>query len=75
MQCPESLAEMPIGSDGQKLDPLQTEPAPDTIAIDGPTQGGLLLFRIGSSAYANRPLTLHILSPQNVPLASISLDL
>jgi hypothetical protein len=59
----------------QKLYPLQTEPAPDTTAIDGPTQGGLLLFRIGSSAYANRPLTLHILSPENVSLATISLDL
>ena len=59
----------------QKLFPLQTEPGPDTTAFDGPTQGGLLLFRIGTSAYANRPLTLHILSPGNVSLATISLDL
>ena len=59
----------------QKLFPLQVEPGPDTTASDGPTQGGLLLFRIGSSAYANRPLTLHILSPGNVSLATISLDL
>lgn len=65
----------PYAWTSQKLFPLQTEPAPDTTASDGPTQGGLVLFRIGSSAYANRPLTLHILGPNNASQATISLDL
>ena len=65
----------PFAWTAQRLYPLQTEPAPDTPASNGPTQGGLLLFRISNSAFANRPLTLHILSPENVSLATISLDL
>jgi hypothetical protein len=59
----------------QKLYPLQTQPSPDTPASQGPTQGGLVLFRIGASAYANRPLTLEILGSNNQRLAAISLDL
>ncbi len=65
----------PFAWAAQKLYPLQTEPAPDTTASDGPTQGGLVLFRIGSSAYANRPLTLHILGADDRTQATISLDL
>jgi hypothetical protein len=59
----------------QRLYPLQTQPAPGSVAFYGPTQGGLLLFKIGDSAYANRPLTLHILGSANQTLATISLDL
>ncbi|MDQ6732465.1 MAG: hypothetical protein M3022_19800 [Actinomycetota bacterium] len=59
----------------ESLAPLQIEPKPGTTASFGPTQGGLLLFRIGNSAYSNRPLTLEILGSGNQPLASISLDL
>jgi hypothetical protein len=59
----------------QKLAPLETEPAPDTLQSHGPTQGGLLLFRLNTSVYANRPLTLYILSPSGQRQASISLDL
>jgi hypothetical protein len=59
----------------QTLQPLQTEPAPDTIASDGPTQGQLLLFKISTSAYSDRPLMLYILGSSHQRLASISLDL
>ncbi|HEX8976183.1 MAG TPA: hypothetical protein VF781_06690 [Solirubrobacteraceae bacterium] len=59
----------------QRLAPRQTEPGPDTTASSGPTQGQLLLFKIGNSAYANRPLTLEILGAGNQKLGTISLDL
>jgi hypothetical protein len=59
----------------QRLYPLQTQPTPDSPASEGPTQGGLLLFRIGASAYANRPLTLHIRGVDDRTQAKISLDL
>jgi hypothetical protein len=59
----------------QTLAPLQTEPGPDMVASDGPTQGRLLLFKISTSAYANRPLTLDILSSSDQKLGTISLDL
>jgi hypothetical protein len=65
----------PFAWTARALRPLQTEPAPDTAAAWGPTNGGELLFKIGTSAYANRPLTLFILGPRGHPLASISLDL
>ena len=59
----------------ESLAPLQVEPKPGTTASFGPTQGGLLLFKISTSAYSNRPLTLEILGSGNQPEASISLDL
>jgi len=65
----------PYAWTSQTLQPLQTEPGPDTTASYGPTQGQLLLFKIGTSAYANRPLTLEILGSGNQKLATISLDL
>jgi hypothetical protein len=57
----------------QTLRPLGTEPAPDTTASFGPTQGGLILFRLNTSVYANRPLTLDIHSGSKT--ATISLNL
>jgi hypothetical protein len=65
----------PYAWTSQTLGPLQTEPVPDSTASDGPTQGQLLLFKIGTSAYANRPLTLDILGSSDQKLATISLDL
>jgi hypothetical protein len=44
----------------QLLPPKGTEPEPDTTAYFGPTQGQLLLFKISTTAYANRPLSLQI---------------
>jgi hypothetical protein len=65
----------PYAWTAQTLKPLNTEPGPGTTAAFGPTQGGLLLFKINSSAYANRPLTLEIRGPSNQLWATISLDL
>jgi hypothetical protein len=60
---------------GQTLQPKGIEPAPDTTASFGPTQGGLLLFKLNSSVYSNRPLTLEIFAPGHSTPATISLDL
>jgi hypothetical protein len=59
----------------QSLAPGAIEPAPDTIASFGPTQGGLLLFKLNLSAYDNRPLTLEIRGPSQQVWGTISLDL
>jgi hypothetical protein len=57
------------------LAPLGTQPAPDTAAYYGPTQGQVLVFKLADTAYSNRPLTLFILSPTGRKAAAISLDL
>jgi hypothetical protein len=58
-----------------RLAPKQTEPQPDTTAYFGPTQGQLLLFKISTTAYANRPLVLQIRGGlQNAVQATIPLD-
>lgn len=59
----------------QELAPSAIEPAPGTTASDGPTQGGLLLFRLPTSVYANRPLTLRIYPHGGGKAGDISLDL
>lgn len=51
------------------------EPGPDTAASFSPTQGGELLFKLNSSVYGNRPLTLEIYPPGQSRPSSISLDL
>jgi hypothetical protein len=56
------------------LAPFAIEPQPNTTASFGPTQGGLILFKLPTSVYSNRPLTLHIYPPAGHP-ATISLDL
>jgi len=59
------------------LTPGEIEPGPDTTASFGPTQGGLLLFKLDASVYDNRPLTLEIRGPNPTRKlwATISLDL
>ena len=64
----------PYAWSSQQLPPGGTQPAPDTTAFFGPTQGQLLLFKINASAYTNRPLTLQIRSLQGQVQASIPLD-
>jgi hypothetical protein len=60
----------------QQLGPNTIEPAPDTQASIGPTQGGLLLFKLPDTVYDNRPLTLEIRGgPAHKIWSSISLDL
>jgi hypothetical protein len=65
----------PFAWTSQTLAPHQIEPGPNTVASEGPTQGGELLFKLPNSAYSNRPLTLWILSADNKQLGSISLNL
>jgi hypothetical protein len=59
----------------QQLPPLATEPGFDSTAEFGPTQGGLVLFKLNTSVYANRPLTLEIFPPGSSKPSTISLDL
>lgn len=59
----------------QTLPALGTEPAPDTTAYNGATQGELLLFKLNNSVYANRPLTLQIRPQGTTQVSTISLDL
>jgi hypothetical protein len=47
----------------QVLQPQGIEPAPNTTASFGPTQGGLLLFKLPTAVYSNRPLVLRIFAP------------
>jgi hypothetical protein len=57
------------------LQPNDTEPAPDSTASFGPTQGEELLFKINASAYSNRPLTLEIHVPGQPLPSTVLLDL
>jgi hypothetical protein len=57
----------------QILTPTSIEPEPNTTASFGPTQGGLVLFKLPTSVYSNRPLTLSIFPPSG-KMATISLD-
>jgi hypothetical protein len=59
----------------ESLTPGGIEPGPDTTASFGPTQGGLLLFKLDNSVYDDRPLQLEIRSPSGRLWATISLDL
>ena len=58
----------------QVLAPTAIEPEPNTTASFGPTQGGLVLFKLPTSVYSNRPLTLTI-NPGTHESAHIELDL
>jgi hypothetical protein len=63
----------------ETLPPGAVEPAPNTTAGYGPTQGGMLLFKVYSSGdksvYSNRPLTLRIYGNTGKVWATVSLDL
>jgi hypothetical protein len=60
----------------QTLKPNSVQPGPNTQASFGPTQGGLLLFKLNDTVYDNRPLTLEIRGgPQHRVWSTISLDL
>jgi hypothetical protein len=65
----------PFAWTSQTLQNLATYPGPNTVASEGPTQGGLLLFKMSSAVYSNRPLTLWILGNGNHRLGGISLNL
>jgi hypothetical protein len=59
----------------ERLLPQETEPGPDTTAAAGSTGGALVLFKLSTSVYADRPLTLEIHVPGESSVSSISLDL
>jgi hypothetical protein len=59
----------------QTLPPSATQPGLGTVASSGPTGGGLLLFKLDSSVYSNRPLTFQIYQPGENHPSTISLDL
>jgi hypothetical protein len=65
----------PFAWTAQTLQPNGTEPGPNTVASFGPTQGGMLLFKVSDTVYSNRPLTLYVLGANNRKLGSISLNL
>ncbi len=65
----------PYAWSAQTLKPSATQPAPDTTATFGPTQGQELLFKINSVAYTNRPLTLEIHAAGQANPTLVSLDL
>jgi hypothetical protein len=67
-------AENPYAWQAQLLPYEGTYPGQDSIQAEGESQGGLLLFKLNSSAYANRPLTLYVLNHSGQKLGSISLD-
>ena len=59
----------------QMLPPSAQQPKLNTTASFGPTQGGLLLFKLPTAVYSARPLTLEIFPPTGGKQADISLDL
>jgi hypothetical protein len=59
----------------QTLRPLDIEPSPDTTASFGPTQGAEVLFKLDTTVYSNRPLTLEIRAPGQAEPSAVSLDL
>ncbi|MFL5861849.1 MAG: hypothetical protein ACJ780_13890 [Solirubrobacteraceae bacterium] len=65
----------PFAWTARTLQPNETQPIPNSVASEGPTQGGLLLFKVSDAVYSNRPLTLYILGAGDEKLGSISLNL
>jgi hypothetical protein len=57
-------------ADGQPV-----KPDPESGAGSGPIQGSMLLFRLNTSVYANRPLELEITPPDGGEPSSVVLDL
>jgi hypothetical protein len=58
------------GTNGQPVDP-----DPDSTAGAGPIQGSMVLFKLNTSVYSNRPLELQISPPGGGEPATVSLDL
>lgn len=50
-------------------------PNPDSVAGSGPINGSMLLFKLSSSVYANRPLELQITPPDGGAPSTVTLDL
>jgi hypothetical protein len=65
----------PFAWHSQALAPGDTEPGQDTAAAQMFTGGKMLLFKLPSTIYDNRPLTLYILNASGKVIGKISLDL
>jgi hypothetical protein len=65
----------PYAWTSMQLQPNAIEPNPDSTAAYGPTQGGLILFKLNDSIFSNRPLTLDISAPGQAKPTTVSLDL
>lgn len=65
----------PFAWTAQTLKPGATQPGVGTVASWGPTQGGLLLFKLSTQVFSNRPLMFYILNSSKRKIGSISLDL
>jgi hypothetical protein len=65
----------PLAWTTMTLQPLGTEPQPDSPGFYSATQGQELLFKINNSAYSNRPLTLQIYAAGQAQPSTVSLDL
>ena len=50
-------------------------PDPESGAGGGPIQGSLLLFKLNTSVYSNRPLELEIVPPDGGEPSTVELDL
>jgi hypothetical protein len=58
------------GADGQPV-----KPDPESGAAAGPIQGSMLLFRLNTAVYSNRPLELEITPPDGGEPSTVVLDL
>ena len=65
----------PFAWTSRKLVYGETEPSQDSIASQYYTGGKLILFKLNTSIYSNRPLLFYILSPTGHRIGEISLDL
>lgn len=63
----------PASIDGESGQPIY--PDPDTGSGAGPIQGSMLLFRLDTAAFANRPIELEIEPPGGGEPSSVVLDL
>jgi hypothetical protein len=50
-------------------------PNPESVAGSGPIQGSMLLFKLNTSVYSNRPLELEITPPDGGEPSTVDLDL
>jgi hypothetical protein len=58
----------------REVKPGDQNPLPGSLARENATQGGLVLFRVPTASLDNRPLVLHIESPEGGPAATVDLD-
>jgi len=67
------LAYQPSSVQGDGGQPVY--PDPDSAAGSGPINGAMLLFKLNTSVYANRPLNLEITPPDGGAPSTVVLDL